>query len=85
MLPKLITSIHILTGNNIIDKVGGDFVTKNSIMSMAKGVIGGMIAGVALGAAGKTMIDKSPKTRKKANKAMRTIGQIVDTAQYMFS
>lgn len=60
-------------------------MAKDSVMTIAKGVIGGMIAGVAIGAAGKTMIDKTPKMRKKANKAMQTIGQVIDTAQYMFS
>lgn len=60
-------------------------MAKNSVMSVAKGVLGGMIAGAVLGAAGKTMIDKTPKMRKKANKAMHTLGQVIDTAQYMFS
>ncbi len=32
----------------------------------------------------KKMIDKKPKLRKKANKAMNAMGQIIDTAQYMF-
>lgn len=53
-------------------------------MNVAKGIAGGMLAGAALGMAGKAMIDKHPKTRKKAHRAMRTIGQVIDTAQYMF-
>ena len=53
-------------------------------MSVVKGVAGGMLAGVAVGAIGKTMIDKKPKLRKKAHKAMNTMGQIIDTAQYMY-
>ena len=53
-------------------------------MSVVKGIAGGMIAGMAVGAIGKTMIDSKPKLRKKANKAMNTFGQIIDTAQYMF-
>ncbi|MBR2108376.1 MAG: hypothetical protein IJ932_00285 [Ruminococcus sp.] len=53
-------------------------------MNVVKGVAGGMIAGMAVGAIGKTMIDNKPKLRKKANKAMNTVGQIIDTAQYMF-
>ncbi len=55
-----------------------------SAMSVVKGIAGGMIAGMAVGAIGKTMIDKKPKLRKKANKAVNTMGQIIDTAQYMF-
>lgn len=53
-------------------------------MNVVKGVAGGMIAGMAVGAIGKTVIDNKPKLRKKANKAMNTVGQIIDTAQYMF-
>ena len=53
-------------------------------MSVVKGVAGGMIARMAVGAIGKSMIDKKPKLKKKANKAMNTFGQIIDTAQYMF-
>ncbi|MBQ5398524.1 MAG: hypothetical protein IIU14_03690 [Ruminococcus sp.] len=60
-------------------------MAKGSVMNIAKGVIGGMLAGMAIGAAGKSMIDKTPKMRKKADRAMRTIGQVIDTAQYMFS
>lgn len=53
-------------------------------MNVVKGVAGGMIAGMAVGAIGKTVIDNKPKLKKKANKAMNTVGQIIDTAQYMF-
>ena len=53
-------------------------------MNVVKGIAGGMIAGMAVGVVGKTMIDKKPKLKKKANKAMSTFGQIIDTAQYMF-
>ncbi|MBQ7505205.1 MAG: hypothetical protein IJT79_07815 [Ruminococcus sp.] len=53
-------------------------------INVVKGIAGGMIAGMAVGAIGKTVIDNKPKLRKKANKAMNTVGQIIDTAQYMF-
>ena len=57
---------------------------KGQMSSIIKGVAGGMIAGVAVGMAGKAMIDSKPKMKKKANKAINTIGQFVDTAQYLF-
>ena len=53
-------------------------------MNVVKGIAGGMIAGMAVGAIGKTVIDNKPKLKKKANKAMSAVGQIIDTAQYMF-
>ena len=49
-----------------------------------KGIAGGMLAGIAVGAVGKEMVDKQPKLKKKARRAVNTMGQIVDTAQYMF-
>ncbi len=60
-------------------------MAKGNVMNVAKGVLGGMLAGVAIGAAGKMMIDKTPKMKKKADRAVKTLGQIADTAQYLFS
>ncbi len=54
-----------------------------SMMTMVKGVALGMAVGAAVGVAGKNMIDHNPKLKKKANKAMRTMGSMLDTAQYM--
>lgn len=55
----------------------------NTVMNMVKGASLGMIAGIAVGVAGKNMVEKNPKMKKKADKAMRTMGSIIDTAQYM--
>ena len=54
-----------------------------SMMTMVKGVDLGMAVGAAVGVAGKNMIDHNPKLKKKANKAMKTMGSMLDTAQYM--
>ena len=59
-------------------------MAKGSMMNAVKIAAGGMLAGVVVGAAGKAMIDSKPKMRKKANRAIHTVGQIIDTAQYMF-
>ncbi|MCH5301019.1 MAG: hypothetical protein J1E56_06845 [Ruminococcus sp.] len=55
----------------------------NNLSNMVKGVSIGLMAGVAVGFAGKKMIDENPKMRKKANKAVRTVSSLIDTAQYM--
>ena len=52
-------------------------------MNVVKGVAGGMLAGMALGYAGKKMLDEKPKMKKKANKVVGAFGQILDTASYM--
>lgn len=57
---------------------------KNSKMTnVVKGVAGGMLAGMAVGYMGKKMMDGKPKMKKKASKAMKTMGSIINTAQYM--
>lgn len=55
-----------------------------NMSNVVKGVAGGMLAGMAMGYMGKKMMEDKPKMKKKANKAMQTLGQVVDTAQYMF-
>lgn len=60
-------------------------MAKNSTaMNVVRGVAGGMLAGMAVGYAGKKMMDGKPKMKKKVNKAIGTVGSIIDTAQYMF-
>ncbi len=59
-------------------------MSSSPVSNMVKGAVLGVAAGMAVGIAGKNMIDNNPKLKKKANKAMRTVESIVDTAQYMF-
>ncbi|MCI7084806.1 MAG: hypothetical protein PUB41_04810 [bacterium] len=58
-------------------------MNNNQIMNVVKGAAVGLIAGVAVGVAGKKMVDENPKMRKKANRAMQTFGSLIETAQYM--
>lgn len=55
----------------------------SSMMNVARGVAGGMLAGMAVGYVGKKMMDNKPKAKKKANRAMKTASSILNTAQYM--
>lgn len=59
-------------------------MSSNSMMNVVKGAAIGLAAGMAVGIIGKNAVDNSPKLKKKANKAMRTMESIMDTAQYMF-
>lgn len=59
-------------------------MSKSPIMNMVKGAAIGMAAGMAVGYVGKRSVDNNPKLKKKANRALRTMESIVDTAQYMF-
>ena len=58
-------------------------MNNNQIINVVKGAAVGLIAGVAVGVAGKKMVDENPKMRKKANRAMQTFGSLIETAQYM--
>ena len=53
------------------------------MMNVVKGAAIGLAAGMAVGIVGKNMVDNNPKLKKKANKAMRTVETIMDTANYM--
>lgn len=59
-------------------------MSSNSMMNVVKGAAIGLAAGMAVGIVGKNAVDNNPKLKKKANKAMRTMESIMDTAQYMF-
>lgn len=59
-------------------------MSSNSMMNVVKGAAIGLAAGMAVGIIGKNAVDSNPKLKKKANKAMRTMESIMDTAQYMF-
>ncbi|MCH5303807.1 MAG: hypothetical protein J1E41_02995 [Ruminococcus sp.] len=59
-------------------------MVKGQAANIAKGIAGGMIAGVAVGIVGKNLLDNKPKMKKKANRAISTVGQLIDTAQYLF-
>lgn len=54
-------------------------------MNMVKGVTLGMVAGAAAGLVGKKMLDKNKNSmKKKANRALKEMGSMLDTASYMF-
>ena len=56
-----------------------------SAMNIAKGVALGMVAGAAAGIVGKKMLENNKKTmKKKANRALREVSNMIDTASYMF-
>lgn len=59
-------------------------MSSKSMMNVVKGTAMGLAAGMAVGYAGKKMMDNNPKMKKKANKAFKTMESLMDTAQYMF-
>lgn len=52
-------------------------------MNVVKGVTVGLAAGVAVGMAGHKMIQSNPNLKKKANKAMHTMENVIETAKFM--
>ena len=59
-------------------------MSSGPMMNMVKGVAVGLAVGIAVGCVGKKCVDNNPKLKKKANKAFKTMGSLMDTAQYMF-
>ena len=50
-----------------------------SMMSMAKGVATGLCVGMAVGYVGKIVKDDKRKGKKLANKAIKTVSEIMDS------
>lgn len=53
---------------------------------MMKGICIGVASGIAVGMIGEKMISSGMKTplKKKVDKALHAMGEVVDTASYMF-
>lgn len=58
-------------------------VTKNT-MKVVKGVTAGVALGALAGYVGRTMNSDKRHMKKKANKAMETMSDVMDTVSYMF-
>ncbi len=55
------------------------------VMNVVKGVALGMAAGAAVGMVGKKLMSGNKKSmKKKANRALREVSNMIDTASYMF-
>ncbi len=59
-------------------------MSKSPLVNMVKGVAVGMVAGAVVGCAAKSAADENPKIRKKVCRVKRTMGDVADTAKYMF-
>ncbi len=57
----------------------------NTVMNTMKNVALGVAAGMAAGYVGSKMMKSNKSTlKKKANRALREMGNMMDTASYMF-
>ena len=53
-------------------------------MDFVRGIGTGLIAGVALAAVGTRMMKDNRSLRRRANKTLHTVGELMDNMQYMF-
>ena len=58
-------------------------MTKSTAKAL-KGLTAGVATGMLVGYMGKNMTDNKKQIKKKANKAMETFGDVIDTVSYMF-
>lgn len=55
-----------------------------STMKVVKGVTAGIAAGVVMGYIGKQMTNEKKHMKRKANRAIETMSDVMDTVSYMF-
>lgn len=58
-------------------------MSKNT-MGIIKGVGTGLAAGMAVGFVGSQMMKNQKQVKRKANKAMHAVGDLLENVQYMF-
>ena len=59
-------------------------VMTKSTTKVLKGITAGAAAGMAMGYLGKNLTYNKKQLKKKANKAMETFSDVIDTVSYMF-
>lgn len=53
-------------------------------MGFMRGIGAGVVAGVAIAAVGTRMMRDNRGFRRRANKTLHTVGELLDSVQYMF-
>ncbi|MFU0831373.1 MAG: DUF3918 domain-containing protein [Oscillospiraceae bacterium] len=53
-------------------------------MDFVRGIGTGMVAGMALATVGTQMMKNKRSLRRRANKTLHTVGEMMDNMQYMF-
>ena len=53
-------------------------------MGFVRGIGAGIVAGVAIAAVGNRMMRDNRSFRRRANKTLHTVGELMDSVQYMF-
>ena len=69
--------------NHLNRVLRGYFMYKQT-MGFIKGIGAGLIAGAVVSAVGANKMKSNRRFKKRAGKALRTMGQVVDNVQYMF-
>lgn len=53
-------------------------------MGFVRGIGAGIVAGVAIAAVGNRMMQNNRGLRRRANKTLHTVGELMDNMQYLF-
>lgn len=56
----------------------------NKAMGFVKGMGAGVLAGVAIAAVGTKMMQNDRGFKRRANRTMRSVGELLDSVQYLF-
>ncbi len=68
----------------LIIKLWRSYNMCKNVLGVVKGIGTGLAAGIIVGALGCQMINNDKHMKKKASKAMHSMGDLIDNVQYMF-
>lgn len=69
---------------NTINRIWRFYGMYKQTMGFLRGMGAGIVTGAVVGAIGSQKINKNRRLKRRANKAMRTVGQMMNNVQYMF-
>lgn len=64
--------------------MGRFYLMYKSAMGFMRGIGTGLIAGMAIAAMGSKMMNGNKRFRRRSNKTMRAVGELMDDVQNMF-
>lgn len=76
--------MNVLKIIHLINCIWRFYDMSNKAMGFMKGVGAGVLAGMAIAAVGSRMMQNDRSFKRRANKTMRNVGDLLENVQYLF-